>query len=101
MAGYPFSEIRDRLDDWRLFNNMVDSPYYRDAVYERFSDREYERRYSALRSKMRERGLDCVIVPGGPNHWSFGGGMLWLSGHWEWHAHGQLCRFSPRRRARL
>src|SRR5438445_12635490 len=65
---------------------MVDSPYYRDAVYERFSDREYERRYSALRSKMRERGLDCVIVPGGPNHWSFGGGMLWLTGHWEWHA---------------
>ena len=38
------------------------------------------------RSKMRERSLDCVIVPGGPNHWSFGGGMLWLSGHWEWHA---------------
>jgi len=86
MAGYPFSEIRDRLDDWRLFNNMVDSPYYRDAVYESFSDKEYERRYRALRSKMRERGLDCVIVPGGPNHWSFGGGMLWLSGHWEWHA---------------
>ena len=86
MPGYPFSEIRDRLDDWRLFNNMVDSPYYRDAVYERFSSGEYERRYSALRTKMRERGLDCVIVPGGPNHWSFGGGMLWLSGHWEWHA---------------
>ena len=86
MAGYPFFEIRDRLDDWRLFNNMVESPYYRDAVYERFSTGEYERRYSALRTKMRERGLDCVIVPGGPNHWSFGGGMLWLSGHWEWHA---------------
>src|SRR5262249_21528175 len=27
-----------------------------------------------------------VIVPGGPSHWSFGGGMLWLTGHWEWHA---------------
>ena len=26
------------LDDWRVFNNMVDSPYYRDAVYEKFSD---------------------------------------------------------------
>ena len=38
MAGYPFSEIKDRLDDWRVFNNMVDSPYYRDAVYEKFSD---------------------------------------------------------------
>ena len=86
MAGYPFSEINTRLDDWRVFNNMVDSPYYRDAVYEKFSDAEYQRRYEALRSKMRERGLDCVIVPGGPNHWSFGGGMLWLSGHWEWHA---------------
>jgi len=86
MPGYPFSEIRNSLDDWRLFNNMVDSPYYRDAVYEHFSEKEYDRRYGALRTKMRERGLDCVIVPGGPNHWSFGGGMLWLSGHWEWHA---------------
>jgi hypothetical protein len=86
MAAYPFAEIKDRLDDWRVFNNMVDSPYYRDAVYEKFSDTEYQRRYEALRSKMRKRGLDCVIVPGGPNHWSFGGGMLWLSGHWEWHA---------------
>jgi len=27
-----------------------------------------------------------VIVPGGPSHWSFGGGMTWLTGHWEWHA---------------
>ena len=35
---------------------------------------------------MREHKLDCVIVPGGPSHWSFGGGMLWLTGHWEWHA---------------
>ena len=86
MPQYRFSEIKDRLDDWRVFNSMVDSPYYRDAVYEKFSATEYERRYQALRSKMRERGLDCVIVPGGPNHWSFGGGMLWLSGHWEWHA---------------
>src|ERR1700737_1049335 len=25
---------------------------------------------------------------GAPRHWSFGGGMLWLTGHWEWHA---LC----------
>src|SRR5258707_6873336 len=35
---------------------------------------------------MREHRLDAVIVPGGPSHWSFGGGMLWLTGHWEWHA---------------
>ena len=35
---------------------------------------------------MREQKLDVLIVPGGPSHWSFGGGMLWLTGHWEWHA---------------
>ena len=35
---------------------------------------------------MREQKLDALIVPGGPSHWSFGGGMLWLTGHWEWHA---------------
>lgn len=86
MPQYPFAEIKDRLDDWRVFNNMVDSPYYGDAVYEQFSHAEYDRRYQALRAKMRRHQLDCVIVPGGPNHWSFGGGMLWLSGHWEWHA---------------
>ena len=27
-------------------------------------------------------------MPGGPSHWSFGAGMTWLTGHWEWHA---LC----------
>jgi hypothetical protein len=86
MAGYKFSEIKERLDDRRVFNNMVDTPYFRDAVYEHFSEAEYQRRYDALRAKMRERGLECAIVPGGPNHWSFGAGMLWLSGHWEWHA---------------
>ena len=37
---------------------------------------------------MREHKLDAVIVPGGPSHWSFGAGMTWLTGHWEWHA---LC----------
>ena len=34
---------------------------------------------------MREHKLDCVIVPGGPSHWSFGE-VQWLTGHWEWHA---------------
>jgi Xaa-Pro dipeptidase len=78
--------IRDRLDESVTFNRMRDTPYYRDAVYEQFSPAEYARRYAALRSKMAGLGLDCAIVPGGPSHWSFGGGMLWLTGHWEWHA---------------
>jgi Xaa-Pro dipeptidase len=85
-APMPWDELRHRLDHGPAFNAMRGTPYYRDARYEQFSAAEYARRYAALREKMREHQLDCVIVPGGPSHWSFGGGMLWLSGHWEWHA---------------
>jgi Xaa-Pro dipeptidase len=82
----PWPQVRTRLDQQLPFANMRETPYYRDAVYEQFSAAEYARRYAALRAKMREHKLDCIIVPGGPSHWSFGGGMLWLTGHWEWHA---------------
>jgi Xaa-Pro dipeptidase len=82
----PWEELRRRLDENVPFNAMRGTPYYRDAVYEQFSKEEYARRYAAMRAKMRELQLDCAIVPGGPSHWSFGGGMLWLTGHWEWHA---------------
>src|SRR3954463_16250535 len=84
----PWEIVRTKLDQALPFANMRDTPYYRDAIYEQFSKKEYDRRYAALRGKMREHKLDVVIVPGGPSHWSFGGGMLWLTGHWEWHA---LC----------
>ena len=84
-----WEELRYRLDENRAFNAMRGTPYYGDAVYERFSANEVARRYAALRDKLRARNLDCAIVPGGPSHWSFGGGMLWLTGHWEWH--GVAC----------
>jgi Xaa-Pro aminopeptidase len=82
----PWEQVRTKLDQSLPFANMRGTPYYRDAVWEQFSAAEYARRYAALRAKMREHRLDCLIVPGGPSHWSFGGGMLWLTGHWEWHA---------------
>jgi Xaa-Pro dipeptidase len=82
----PWEEVRGRLDQNGPFSNMFDTPLYRDAVWEQFSREEYARRYAALRVKMRAHDLDVVIVPGGPSHWSFGGGMTWLTGHWEWHA---------------
>src|SRR5689334_13249555 len=85
-GALPWDQLRGRLDESQPFNLMRNTPYYRDTVYEQFSSAEYARRYAALRAKMREQKLDCVIVPGGPSHWSFGGGMLWLTGHWEWHA---------------
>ncbi|MBO0757262.1 MAG: aminopeptidase P family protein, partial [Bradyrhizobiaceae bacterium] len=82
----PWDIVRTKLDQSLPFANMRDTPYYRDAVWEQFSTTEYARRYRALRDKMRAQKLDAIIVPGGPSHWSFGGGMLWLTGHWEWHA---------------
>ncbi len=82
----PWDELRTRLDDNRAFNTMRGTPYFGDASYEQFSAEEYARRYRALREKMREDRLDCIIAPGGPSHWSFGGAMLWLSGQWEWHS---------------
>jgi Xaa-Pro aminopeptidase len=85
-AASSWEETRKRLDHGPTFNRMRGTPYYREAVYEQFSRDEYERRFSALRKKMQELNLDVAICPGGPSHWSFGGGMLWLSGHWEWHA---------------
>lgn len=87
--AHPWEDLRRRLDESGPFNEMRDTPYFRDAVYPQFSAAEYARRYAALRAKMRDRGLDCAIVPGGPSHWSSGGGMLWLTGHWEWH--GVAC----------
>ena len=86
LGPQPWETVRTKLDQSLPFANMHDTPYYRDAVHEKFSKQEYARRYAALRTKMREARLDCMIVPGGPSHWSFGGGMLWLTGHWEWHA---------------
>ena len=68
--------VRNKLDQTPPFANMRGTPYYRDAVYEQFSAQEYARRHAALRDKMKEHRLDCVIAAGGPSHWSFGGSML-------------------------
>ena len=73
----PWEVVRGKLDQALPFANMRETPYYRDAVYEQFSKKEYDRRYAALRAKMREHKLDAVVVPGGPSHWSFGAGMTW------------------------
>ncbi|MPZ57375.1 MAG: M24 family metallopeptidase [Rhizobiales bacterium] len=86
LGPQPWEVVRTKLDQAIPFANMRGTPYYRDCIYEQFSKAEYARRYAALRDKMREHKLDAVIAAGGPSHWSFGAGMLWLTGHWEWHA---------------
>ncbi len=84
MPGHDFQEIRTRLDTG-VFNSMRNTPYFADAVYPKFSPAEYDRRYELTREKMARLGLDCLIVGGAPSHWSFGGGVLWLTNHREWH----------------
>ena len=86
LGPQPWEVVRSKLDQTLPFANMRGTPYYRDAIYEQFSAKEYARRYAALRAKMKEHKLDCIIAAGGPSHWSFGAGMLWLTGHFEWHA---------------
>jgi hypothetical protein len=48
MTALSWEELRVRLDDPRAFDAMRGTPCYRDAVYEQFSAREYERRYAAF-----------------------------------------------------
>jgi len=81
-----FSDVRAALDNGKNFGGVTNTGWHADAVYERFSDQEYRRRYEATYAVMDSLGLDALIVGGGPSHWSSGGGMLWLTGHFEWHA---------------
>ncbi len=83
---HTFDEIRSQLDRHEVFANLAGTPYYRDAEYERFSEGEMVRRLSAVRDLMARRGVEALIVPGGPSHWSAGGGMRWITDHREWHA---------------
>ncbi len=86
MPPHTFAETRTKLDRHDLFANLAGTPYYKDAVYERFSAAEMGRRLAATRELMRRRGVEALIVPGGPSHWSAGAGMRWLTDHREWHA---------------
>ena len=86
MPRLDFADVRSSLDNGRNFGNVANTGWHPDAVYERFSDDEYRRRYDAVYGAMDALGLDAIVVGGGPNHWSSGGGVLWLTGHFEWHA---------------
>jgi Xaa-Pro dipeptidase len=85
MAAAEFADVRGRLDDRETFTHVANTGWHQDSVYERFTDDEYLRRYRAVHAAMDRLELDALIVGGGPSHWSSGGGMLWLTGHFEWH----------------
>jgi len=62
MGPQTWDVVRNKLDQSLPFANMRDTPYYRDCVWDQFSEAEYKRRYAALRAKMKEHKLDAVIA---------------------------------------
>ncbi len=78
--GNDWNEVRYTLDHSENFAEICNSPWYSDAVYDKFSDAEYARRYDLARQKMAEQGLDAVILTGSPNIYSLGGAVTWGSG---------------------
>lgn len=75
-----WTEVRYNLDASENFREITNSPWYSDAVYDKFSPGEYQRRHELARGKMARDGLDALILTGSPNIYSMGGGVTWASG---------------------
>ncbi|MBI3917778.1 MAG: aminopeptidase P family protein [Betaproteobacteria bacterium] len=75
-----WNDIRYQLDDSEHFDAICNSPWYTDAVYDKFSAREYERRYAVARAIMARDGYDAIVFTGSPNIYSHGAGVTWASG---------------------
>lgn len=78
--GYEWSEVRGSLNESGHFERIIGSPWHSDAVYDRFSDQEYQRRHAAARELMRRDGLDALLLTGSPSISSGGGAVTWASG---------------------
>ncbi len=81
MAGYSFAEYRNQLDVGKYYGDIRNTGWHDDAVYEKFSEAEYARRYALTREAMAKQDLDCIIVPGSIHAMSMGHGLVWLTGH--------------------
>ncbi|OGO19452.1 MAG: hypothetical protein A2Z14_04200 [Chloroflexi bacterium RBG_16_48_8] len=74
-----WKEVRHNLDVSANYSSIYNSPYYSDAVYEKFSDAEYQRRYKHAREIMVRDGFDALIFTGGQNIYSLGGAVSWAT----------------------
>src|SRR3990172_9468476 len=75
-----WNQVRRELDKSDNFEAICNSPWYTDTVYEKFSDAEFARRHEAARKLMARDGLDALILTGGPDIYSHGGGVAWGAG---------------------
>ena len=99
MAKNDWNEVRRELDKSDNFEAIFNSPWYTDAVYEKFSDAEYARRHEAARKLMARDGLDAVIFTGGPDIYSHGAGVTWGSGLFDERGMVQVSRAAAEGRA--
>ena len=84
MGELEFSKVSGSLHEERVFNNLEDSPWHKDAVYPQFSEKEYERRRALTRAEMKSRGVDALICGGSCNLMSMWGAVVWLTGHMDY-----------------
>ena len=85
-----WNQVRFNLDKSANFQAVYNSPWYADAVYDKFSDAEFKRRHDLAREKMVREGLDALILTGSSNVWSYGGGVTWSTGLQEDRA---MCQY--------
>lgn len=75
-----WNDVRHDLDVGANLRDISGSPWYSDAVYDRFSDAEYERRWARAREVMAREDLDGLLLTGSPNNYSLGGLVTWSTG---------------------
>lgn len=75
-----WNEVRHELDTSSNYADIVNTPWYADAEYDRFSDAEFRRRHDAARSHMARERLDALLLTGSPNIYSLGSGVTWGCG---------------------
>ena len=80
MATNDWNQVRRELDKSDNFEAIANSPWYTDAVYEKFSEEEFVRRHAAARKLMEREGLDALVLTGGPDIYSHGSGVTWGAG---------------------
>ena len=75
-----WTEVRRELDKSDNFGAIYNSPWYSDAVYDKFPDSEFKRRHDHARQLMVRDKLDALILTGGPDIYSHGSGVTWGCG---------------------
>ena len=78
-----WNAVRYDLDKSANFHEICNSPWYTDAVYEKFSDEEFARRHALARKLMARDGFDALVLCGSPNIYSHGSGVMWGCGLYD------------------